>query len=67
MNCKFVRKILTFLLAWLMLNPSGPPSGFAQDDAAKDARRANAVKSAILTLGAGRILAWCWPWRTSGH
>ena len=37
-----------------MLNPSGPPSGFAKDDAAKDARRASAVKSAVLTLGAGK-------------
>jgi hypothetical protein len=54
MDWKFVRKIFTFFLAWLMLNPSGPPSGFAQDDAAKDARRASAVKSAVLQLGAGK-------------
>ena len=30
-----VRKILPFFLAWLMLNPSGPSRGFAQDDAAE--------------------------------
>jgi hypothetical protein len=54
MDWNFVRKILSFFLAWLMLTPSGPPSGFAQTDVAKDARRAQAVKSAVLQLGAGK-------------
>ena len=54
MDWRFVRKVFTFSLAWLMVNPSGPPSGFAQDDAAKDTRRVSAVKSAILQLGAGK-------------
>ncbi|MGD1105280.1 MAG: hypothetical protein ABSA59_24810 [Terriglobia bacterium] len=35
MNSKLVRKILPFLLAWLILNPSGPPPGFAQVGAAE--------------------------------
>ena len=54
MNWKIVREALTFLLAWLMLVPSGPPSGFAKDDAAKNARRASDVKAAVLKLGAGK-------------
>ena len=54
MDWSFIRKILSFFLAWLMVNPSGPPSGFAQTDTAKDARRASAVKSAVLQLGAGK-------------
>lgn len=54
MDWKFVRKILSFFLAWLMLNLSGPPDGFAQADASKDARRASDVKAAVLKLGAGK-------------
>jgi hypothetical protein len=54
MDWKLVRKILAFFLAWLMLNPCGPLPGFAKAEAPKDARRAQAVKAAVLKLGAGK-------------
>lgn len=54
MDWKFVRSVLCFFLAWLMVNPSGPPSGFAKDDAATNARRASDVKAAVLKLGTGK-------------
>jgi hypothetical protein len=54
MDWKFVRKILSFFLAWLMVYPSGPPWGFAKDDAAKDAQRVSDVKEAVIKLGAGK-------------
>jgi hypothetical protein len=54
MDWKLVRKIFSFFLAWLMLSPAGPPVGFAQAGAAKEARRASTVKAAVLKLGAGK-------------
>ncbi len=54
MDWKFAQKVFTFFLAWLMVYPSGPSSGFARGDAANEARRASAVRSAVLTLGAGK-------------
>jgi hypothetical protein len=54
MDWRFLRRVFSFFLAWLMVNPSGPPSGFGKDDAAGDAQRASDVKAAILKLGSGK-------------
>jgi hypothetical protein len=54
MEWKFVRKLLSFFLAWLMVNLSGPPSLLAKSDSAKDNRRAEEVKAAVLKLGTGK-------------
>jgi hypothetical protein len=54
MKWKFVRRILSFFLAWLMVNPSGPSTGFGKDDPTTDAQRAGDVKAAVLKLGTGK-------------